>query len=146
MTASSAMQSQLQRNFAVLLLKYAEKAGFSRYFLHPADQRKLPPRPLRSCCSGFSPEPPLVVPFQEPALANAWRSQTEHSAKANLTFASTQHCFFPGGRFLRYCGARNAGQRSGFGVGELPLGIAALALAICSRQFGMGELVPFTFR
>ena len=36
--------------------------------------------------------------------------------------------------------------RSGFGTGELPPEIAALALAICSRQLGIGELFPFTFR
>ncbi len=67
----SAMQSQLQRNSALLLLKYAEKAGFSRYFLYQLDQRKLPTGPLHFCYSGSSPEPPLVVPFQEPAQANA---------------------------------------------------------------------------
>src|ERR1700690_4496358 len=33
-----------------------------------------------SRCSGFSPEPPWAVRFQEPSRANAWRSQTEHSA------------------------------------------------------------------
>ena len=61
----SAMQSELQRNSATLLLKHAKKAGFSRYFLHRPDQRKLGPEPLRSCCGGFSPEPALVVRFQE---------------------------------------------------------------------------------
>ena len=67
MTASSATQSQVQRNSATLLLKYAKKAGFSRYFICQLDQRKTPPSPLHSCYIGFSPEPPLVVPFQEPA-------------------------------------------------------------------------------
>lgn len=43
-------------------------------------------------------------------------------------------------------GTSNAGQRLGFGIGELRPEIAALAFAICSRQFGIGELFPFTFR
>ena len=43
-------------------------------------------------------------------------------------------------------GTSNAGQRLGFGIGELRPEIAELALAIGSRQFGIGELVPFTFR
>jgi len=32
---------------------------------------------------GFSPEPSLVVPFQESAQANAWRSQFEDIAKGD---------------------------------------------------------------
>jgi hypothetical protein len=81
LTASSAIQSQLQRNFAALLLKYAKRAGFSWYFVYQLDQRTLPPRPLHYCCSGFSPEPLLVIPFQEPAqgecLAITNRTQRE---------------------------------------------------------------------
>ena len=46
---------------------------------------------LRSRCRGFSPEPSLVVRFQEPARANGRRSQSEHSAKANLTSARGLH-------------------------------------------------------
>ena len=36
----------------------------------------------------FSPPPTLVVRIQESPTANAWRSQSEHNAKANLTSAS----------------------------------------------------------
>jgi hypothetical protein len=34
-----------------------------------------------------------VAPFQEFAMANALRSQTEHSAKVDVTFACTRYCF-----------------------------------------------------
>jgi hypothetical protein len=57
-----------------LIAKYAKKAGFSQYFLRQPDQRKLASDLLRSCCSGFSPRPPLVVRFQEPERAAALRS------------------------------------------------------------------------
>jgi hypothetical protein len=46
---------------------------------------------LRSRSRGFSPEPAMVVRFQEPARANGRRSQSEYSAKASLTSA-LQRC------------------------------------------------------
>jgi len=55
-------------------------------------------RRVEARCSGRYLSCKPSPPEKQPTLVIK-RSQTEHSAKANLTFASTQQCFFPEMRF-----------------------------------------------
>jgi hypothetical protein len=60
-----------RRNSATLPLKYAEKAGFSRYCLNKSDQRKWPLSCLAPVAAVFLRSLHWWSRFQKPARANA---------------------------------------------------------------------------
>jgi hypothetical protein len=90
---------ELSWNSAALLLEYAGEGGSSLCFLDQAGQRKWLSQRI-ALGTAVSLQSLDCSPFPELTQANAWRSRSERTAKANLTLAFDQHCFVPEGRVV----------------------------------------------